>query len=664
VRLNCWCESVIIETDPEDSEPLRLAIGFLSQTLVVGASSSGARPSSGVVRLIRAPFGVLLPFYPFLCATAALVISWFKMPFAMAVAAPLILGAAVPPVRRALRILISERRTNVDFLDSVAILVSVARGQLFTAALIGWMIALGDYIRDRTAARSRKSVRKLLEFQDALAWVVSDGRISRVPSATVAAGQKVVVYAGEMIPVDGRIVRGRASIDQKTLTGESLPIEKNAGEDVFASTVVRDGKLLVNATRVGEATLAARMVQLVDAAPVGETRMQNHAERLGDRLVAPALLLSGGLFAATGNLDRLLSMLIVDYGTGIRVAAPTTILAAMSQAARKGIIIKSGRHMEQLGNLHTVVFDKTGTLTCGRPELGEVVSFDHHHFPSRKILSLAAAAEARLKHPVAEAILARARQEGVELPDRSNASFQVGLGVQASINGYTVHVGNEKFLNAAGVRINGHSASVSKMNETGWSALLFAVDGEVKGVIPYADTVRGESGPVVTALREFGVRKVVMITGDNSAIANAVASRLGVDDVYSNALPADKAEIVRAMQARGEIVAMVGDGINDAAALAYADVGVSMKHGADIARETAGVVLMEDNLSKLVSAIQISRRAMRTIRQNYGIIAAMNTFAMGLAIPTGLVSPNISTLVSNGSAILASLNAIRPLLID
>jgi Cu2+-exporting ATPase len=651
-RINLWCEAVVIEADA-----LQPVLTMLRVTTVVTAEAEPA-----TVRTVSGPLGWVWRLSGLALATTGAVLSLFGRSTLTALSAPFIAAAALPSVYRAATVAFTQRRLNVDFLDTLAITVSTLNGGWITAAFITWMIALGDWIRDRTAARSKRAISSLLEFQTVFAWVVNGNEITRVPSRQVIAGQQVVVYPGEMIPVDGRIVDGQATVDQKVVTGESLPIDKSKGEDVFASTVVREGNLVLEATRVGDDTIAAQIIRLLDAAPSGETRVQNHAERLGDRLVAPALLLTGSLFAMTRNVDRLLSMLIVDYGTGIRVAAPTAILAAMAHAARKGILIKSGAHMERLAELDTVVFDKTGTLTHGRPEIRDILSFDERRFPSSKILALAAAAEMRLKHPVSEAIVAKAQAEGLVIPERVWSEFKVGLGVESRINGYFVHIGNERFLSASGIRLNAHSRFIRQMSQAGWSTLAFAVDGQVKGLIPYADAIRDESPAVVSALRGFGIRNIVMITGDSAPVAKAVARQIGIDVVHAETLPADKAEIVRCFQQSGAAVAMVGDGINDSPALAYADVGVSMRHGADVARETAHVVLMEDNLWKLVSSIQISRDAMRNIRQNYAIIAGLNSLALLLAIPTGLISPAVSALLSNGSAIIASLNAIRPVL--
>jgi heavy metal translocating P-type ATPase len=460
------------------------------------------------------------------------------------------------------------------------------------------------------------------------------------------------------------VIKGRASVEQKTITGESLPVDRQVGSKVYAATVVREGKLYLRAERVGRETTAAQIVRMVSDAPIGETRIQNYAEKFADRLVAPSLAVATGLCAVSGDVNRFLSMVIIDYGTGIRVAAPTSVLASMIHAARHGIMIKGGSQIEKLNRVDTILFDKTGTLTEGRPHVQSIRSYDERHFPSEKILALAAAAEARLTHPVAEAVLAKARELKVKIPPRSDSRFHVGLGVEVHVNGHTVHLGSERFLRDQNIRLDSAIGDLRQINSYGHSALLLAVEGKIAGAISYADQIRPECSAVIKTLHNRGLRDLTMLTGDNSTVAAGVASRLGLDRFVANVFPAEKAEIVAELQREGRVVAMVGDGINDSPALARADVGIAMKGGADIAREAADVVLMEENLWKLIAAFDVSSDAMKLIRQNFAIIAGLNTLAYALAIPPGLINPGITTLISNGSAILATLNAVRPVMKD
>ena len=657
-KFNLFCASLVVFYDssrPAALAQFQVSLGNASREVIDAAPSQPALPSGNVV-------ASLVVKKPFLWATLYLGITLLQLPILSVAGIPLLIYTAVPTLRRAFMVLKKERRLNVDFLDSIAVVVSVLRGQFFTGAFVTWMINLGDWIRDQTAAKSKRAITDLLEFETASAWVLVGHKVIQKAAADVSAGDTVIVYPGEIIPVDGEILRGRATVDQKTVTGESLPVERSVGDIAYAATSVREGKLTIRALRVRGETTAAQIVHMIEAAPVGETRIQNYAERFADKLVAPTLLLSGGLYAATGNLDRLLSMAIVDYGTGMRVAAPTTVMAAMTHAARQGILIKGGSHMEKLANLDTVIFDKTGTLTRGVPQILDIISYDERRFPRREILRLAAAAEVRLKHPVAQAIVSRAKSERIRIPERVGADFQIGLGVEATVNSYRIQIGNERFFRQKSIGYEASSKQVAALNLQGSSSLLFSVDGKLTGLIAYADQVRPESRDVVRTLHNRGVKHTVMLTGDNHVVARAVAAHLGIEQFFSDMLPAEKADIVQQFQKRGRVVAMVGDGINDSPALAYADIGIAMKGGAEIARETADVVLMEENLWKLLSAIDIAKDAMRLIRQNYAIIATLNTLAMTLAMPSGLVSPNVSALISNGSAILATLNAVRPIL--
>jgi Cu2+-exporting ATPase len=466
-----------------------------------------------------------------------------------------------------------------------------------------------------------------------------------------------------MIPVDGEIIEGKALIDQKTITGEGLPVSRTVGEAAFAATVIREGQITVRAVSVGNQTTAGQIVKLIDSAPVGDTRMQNHAEKLADKLVMPTLGLATATTVITGDFNRFLSLVIVDYGTGIRVAAPTAVLSSMTRAARSGIIIKSGRHMERLAEVDTLIFDKTGTLTSGLPEVGQVITYDNH-LSERKLISMAAAAESRLQHPVAEAIRRKAHLLDCSVTLCNEPKYSVGMGVEAQVEDYTIHIGNERFMRFSDININAATIQRSNLESAGYSCLYLAVDGNLSALIPYADQIRPESQSIIRRLNNLGIKNTIMLTGDNSTVARAVSEKLSISRYVADMLPSDKAEVVKELQRKGHVVAMVGDGINDSPALSYADVGIAMKHGAEVTHESADVVLMEDSLEKLLEAVEIARGSIALIKQNYGIVIGMNSIALALALPGGLVSPSVTALISNGSAILASLNAVRPLVFN
>jgi heavy metal translocating P-type ATPase len=668
-RINYDCSSLVVEYDVAHEPLLRAIVGRLAlmdlddlrglvmpagnqdckPSLVVGAAH---RPEASPSQSLRAPLA--LP-------TLSLLLAFSANPIVRAINLPLMLWNGYPIAMRAWRVWCREGRLNVDFLDTLAILASLAQGNPLAGAIVTWLIKLGDGIRDLTAARSRRAVRELLEFQAKTAWVVRDGAVVSIPAPELAVGDEVVVYPGEMIPVDGEIIHGRALIDQKTITGESLPVTRGQGEAAFAATVIRDGQLTIRAIRVGSQTTAGQIAHLVESAPIGDTRMQNHAERLADRLVVPTLALATGTAALSADFNRFLNLVIVDYGTGIRVAAPTAVLSFMTNAARNGIIIKSGRHIERLAEVDTIVFDKTGTLTHGTPAVRDVLSYQDHITPTH-LLGLAAAAEARLQHPVASALRERAKQLGSNVPPCDETQYRAGLGVEGRVNGYYVHVGNERFMRESNISVRKTALDRAALDEQGCSCVYIAVDGAVGGLVPYADEVRAESRSILQRLHALGVRNSIMLTGDNAVVARAVGKRLGLTRQFADMMPADKATVIQDLQRSGHVVAMVGDGINDSPALSYADVGIAMKHGAEVTHESAHVVLMEDSLWKLVKAVEISKGTIGLIKQNYAIVAGMNTVALALALPSGLSSPVFTAMISNGSAILASLNGLRPLL--
>jgi Cu2+-exporting ATPase len=665
VRINYDCASLVVEYDKSRLDMLEEMLGLFRDlrqddidAVLRYLDPTGA---AGAVGAARGAYVPPAQRWPLALPTVSLALAFSANPLATVVNVPLMLYNAFPIFQRAWTVWSRESRLNVDFLDTLAISASIGQGNMVTGGVITWLIRLGDWIRDLTAAGSKRAVGELLGFQDKMAWIVEDDVIVSIPASRLICGHTVVVYPGEMIPVDGEIVHGHGMIDQKTITGEGLPVARATGEAVFAATILREGQLKLRAIRVGNDTTAGQIARLVDSAPIGDTRMQNHAERFADRLVLPTLGLAIGTAALTRDFNRFLSLVIVDFGTGIRVAAPTAVLSSMIHAARIGIIIKSGGHMEKLAHVDTVVFDKTGTLSHGTPHVVDMLSFNKHISPNH-LLALAVAAETHLQHPVAEALRAKARELNVELPPCDETEYRIGLGVEGRVNGYNMHVGSERFLRQSDIRVDHIAAERAAVDQRGCSCLYVAVDGELAGIVAYEDRIRPKSRQIVKMLHGMGIRDTVMLTGDNAVVADAVGRRLGLTRQVANLMPADKAEVIQALQREGRVVAMVGDGINDSPALSYADVGIAMKHGADITHESADVVLMEDSLWKLIQAIEVSRGAVGLIKQNYAIVAAMNAVALGLALPGGLVSPAVTAVISNGSAIIASLNGIRPAL--
>ena len=576
-----------------------------------------------------------------------------------------------PIVKRAIVSLWRDRKLNIDCLDLMALGLSYGQGKLVTPALVITLHELGDVIRERTARSTETQAGDLLDAIGHYAWVIQEGKPVQISSDRVKVGETVIVYPGEQIPVDGVVLKGSATVDQQQLTGESMPIVAQAGSMVYASTLVRSGQLYLRADRVGEQTRAAASLELLEKAPVHDTRMANYAAQLADQLVVPSFVLAGIVLAITRQPARAASILTLDFVTGIRVSIPTAFLGALNHNTRHGILVRSGRTIEQLADVDTVVFDKTGTLTQG--EL-TVVGIDTpaEGMSAEAVLRLAAATEQRIAHPVAEAITHYAETQNLTIPSRDDWNYEVGLGIRATIEGKAVLVGSERFLRQEGVDLSSLEAKtfplqeicqVEEASETpAWLSLIYvACDGKLAGVIQYADPLRPESPALIRALQASG-REIHLLTGDNPQRARIVAQELGIPPatVHAQAFPEQKAAIVRDLKLAGKTVAFVGDGLNDSVALAYADVSVSFANGSDIAREIADVVLMNNDLATLLEALDIAKETKKLIEQNTFLVVAPNLMALGLATTLGL-NPLIATIIHNGSAITAGLNSLRPL---
>ena len=609
----------------------------------------------------REDHDVSLSYFKKACGAVGLSLVLGGVPvLALAVVYPLLLFICIPVYRRAYRCVRDERRLNVDFLDACALTVGMMTGDVINASLMVMLIHMGDYIRDLTAASSQRTIRKLLDFQDHHAWIVRDGVEIQVRVREIEEGDVVSLNTGDLIPVDGEIIKGELIVNQQVLTGESMPVHKEMGDTTFASTVVIDGSAYVQASRIGDRTKVAQVVRLVEEAPLYETRIQNHAEKFADRLVVPSLITTGLLFAGTMNLAQLAALLTVDFGTGVRVSAPTAVLSSMITSAANGILIKGGSYLEKLYHADTIIFDKTGTLTTGIIHVEDLISFNG--YGNSELLSYAASAEIQMTHPIAEAVVRHAANRDIPLMGRTSVKYIVGRGVRADIQGKQTLVGSLKLMRENGVDIGSPVLEMrDKLVDDGKACLYIAIENKFGGVISFRDQIRKESKQMIDELHRVGVKQVIMLTGDVEQVALPVARSLGIDKCYADMLPEQKAEVVKDLKANGHTVAFVGDGINDSVALSYADIGISVKGGADIAKETAGVILLNENLMNIPKAFEISKQTIGLIKESYWIVGSFNVLAYALAA-VGVVSPVVTTLISNGSAVVACLNGMKPII--
>ena len=592
--------------------------------------------------------------------TALLVVT------ASGLAPPVVTGAAiafaaVPAARRAIAAL-GERRLSVDFLDLAAIVMSVGTGQHATGAFITWLLSIGDLVLDHTTDHARGAIANLMKLDVQDVWRVRGSTTEQVPLRDIVPGDRIVVDAGASIAADGSVVGGVAVVDEKALTGESIPHEKEQGDRVLAATVVLEGQLIIEVERTGADTTAAKIVQILEGVGAKPMTLQREIERKADWLVLPTIGVACAAALLSGQIHRMTSVLITDFGTGIRIAAPTSVLATMTMAAREGVLVKGGQYLERLARTDTIVFDKTGTLTRGTPRIVRVTSLGGLR-PSR-LVGLAAAAEARQKHPIAEAIRQYAIHEGAEVAEAElgSESYTIGVGLAARVEGHTVLVGGRRLMSTHGIPISKAHAATAEQGRDGVSSLFVAVDGCLEGVLGYADELREESHAVVSALRDGGRREIVLMSGDAGATVEAIARSLGIDSAAAELLPADKASAVRDLQRAGRTVAMVGDGINDAPALAAADVGISLDGGTDVALEVADVVLLRGGLSNLPRAFAIADRAMYRVHRGVGMVVAPNVVAMALGA-LGLLSPGMAATINNGSTVIAALVGLGPVLV-
>jgi Cu2+-exporting ATPase len=564
-------------------------------------------------------------------------------------------ATALPPARRMLAAL-REKRLSVDVLDMAAIAISIGTGEPATAAFITWLLGIGDFVLERVSDSARNAMSKLAGIEVDDAWLVRGDRVERVRAKKLRRGDRIRVHTGDRVPADGVVVSGSASVDEKALTGESLPRTRRVGARVLAASVLYAGTIDVEVTRAGSDTAAANILRVLQGAGAKPMTLQRETERIADIVVLPTLGVAAAAGALSTTLTRTTSVLITDFGSGLRIAPPTAALATMTAAARRGVLVKGGQYLERLGKVDTIVFDKTGTLTAGSPQIVDVVATGS--LGVHDALAVAAAAEAPQSHPNATAIRTLARAEGV--PDLSrelrSSDYAIGAGVAAVVGDRRVLVGSRRLLASRGVDTARVAGIVERMRVKGASPVFTVVDGSIELVMAYTDVVRAEAITVLDELRADGRREIVLLSGDAAVSVDAIADALGIRRRKHRMLPEDKAREVRAMQRAGRVVAMVGDGINDAPALAVADVGISLYGSTEAALETADVLLVEGGLSNLPSAFALADIGMTNVKRSLALVIVPNAVAILLAA-TGAIGPGIATVINNGSTIAAALAA-------
>jgi P-type Cu+ transporter len=567
-----------------------------------------------------------------------------------------VLAGGYPIFRNVVRAL-RNRSVTSHALMTLGIVGAVAIGQYAAAAVIVSFMRLADFIEGYTTERSRQAISELLTLAPDIARVERDGHEVEVPAEGVARGEIVVIKPGERIPVDGAVVEGRASVDQAAITGESVPVEKQPGDQVFAATICERGALRVKTDRVGRDTTFGQIIRLVEQAEASKAPVQRFADRFTAYYIPVVLGIAVLTYVIGGSATAAVATVLVACSCAIAMATPITVLAAVGQAATRGIVIKGGRYLEALAKVDTVVTDKTGTLTIGRPEVTDVIALDQE--PEAELLSLAASVERRSEHPLAAGVLRAAERRGLSVPEPMEFEVYPGEGVLASVDGERVACGAERLMARAHAEVpEAVRVRVQALAAEGRSVVLVAKSGHVIGLIALGDTLRPEVPEALAALRALGVRRVLLLTGDRHEVAMALARQLGLD-VQAELLPEQKIRVVEELQRAGHIVAMIGDGINDAPALAQADVGIAMgAAGTDAAIGAAHVALMRDDWLAVPEAIRLGRRAFRTIQQNLWFTAGYNLVGIALAA-TGWLPPIAAAAAQSLPDVAVMLNASR-----
>ena len=534
-------------------------------------------------------------------------------------------------------------------LITIAMFAAIAIGDLFAAGEVAFIMAIGALLEDATTNRAKKGLKKLISLAPTQGRRIRDGKEEMIPAEKIVKGDMLRILPGETVPVDGVIVSGETSVDQSIMTGESLPVDKAAGDTVFCGTINRFGAIDIRATKVGEDSSLQKLIRMVQEAEDKKAPMARIADRVASWLVPVAMLVAAIAGIATQDIVRAVTVLVVFCPCALVLATPTAIMTAIGQATKHGVIIKSGEALEKMGKVDTIAFDKTGTLTYGKLEVSDVLSFAPD-LDEEKLLYLAASAEAKSEHPLGKAIVAYAKKR--DLPLSESAAFQMtsGKGISAEVDGCQLLCGNEKYLHECGVSVTANAAgTLKKLRLQGKASILVAVNGQCVGVIALSDVLRSEASAMVQKLTAMQTN-TVLLTGDNQKTADYFAAQVGIREVYADLLPEDKVGNIAALQKHGRNVCMIGDGVNDAPALKTASVGVAMgSMGSDIAVEAADIALMSDDISKIPYLKRLSGATVKTIKLSITLSMCINFLAVTLSV-LGLLNPTTGALVHNAGS--------------
>ena len=562
--------------------------------------------------------------------------------------------SGIPMLLLAMTRLIREKWISSALLIAIAMVASLLIGEVFAAGEVAWIMALGALLEDWTVERAKKGLRNLINLTPQTGRRITDGTEEVIPVDEIRLGDTLRILPGESVPVDGEIIKGTSSLDQSIMTGESLPVDKEVGDEVFCGTMNLYGAIDIKATSLGENSSLQKLIDLVKAADEKQAPTQRIADKWATWLVPVALAIAIAAWLVTGNLERGVTVLVVFCPCALILATPTAIMAAIGQATKYGVLIKSGEALETLGGLNTLVFDKTGTLTYGNLEVSDVISLKDD-LPSEELLKIVASCEKLSEHPLAKAIVKNAKEAQINIEEPQDFKMYPGKGVACTNSYGKVYAGNSKFLSEYNIDVD-VDCQLDKLKHEGKASIIVALNGEVIGLIGLSDVIREDSKDMIEKLHDLGT-ETILLTGDNSETANYFAGQVGIGKVFGNLLPEEKLSWIEKLKSEGRKVCMIGDGVNDAPALKTADVSVAMGSvGSDVAIEAADIALLGDDIGKIPYLKKLSNSTLFTIKANIAISMTINAAAIVCSV-LGLLNPVTGAIVHNAGSCLVVLNA-------
>ncbi len=564
--------------------------------------------------------------------------------------------AGIPIFKNAI-IAIRYKIVGIDALVTIAVIGAIIIGEYWEAAAVTFLFMLGDYLESRTIEKTRSSIRSLINLAPDKTRVKRDGVEIEIAPEDAAVGDHVIVKPGEKISVDGVIIEGAAYINQSAITGESIPVGKGIGQKVFSGTIIESGYLIIEAEKIGEDTTFSRILQMVEEAQDKKAKTQKFLEKSSRFYTPSIILITIIIYIIVRDIRLALTLLVISCPGALVISAPISIVAGIGNGAKNGVLFKGGDIMERLGAVRVIAFDKTGTLTEGQPKVTKIQAFG---IDENELLKITAVGEAYSEHPLAKAIINKANEMNLDISQKpENTQTITGHGLTFDLNSVSYFVGNTTLMKENGIDISDTEPLFTAQQEQGQTAIWVGANGKVLGIISIADTIRKDAKTLIANLRKIGIRKSIMLTGDNAKVAKAIASETGLDEYHSQLLPQEKVEKLSALQKKYGKAAMVGDGVNDAPALATADLGIAVGGvGSDIAMETADVILMSAEIGKLSYAIRLSRATSRNIKQNI-VFALAVTAALLIGVIWGKVFLSVGMLVHEASVLLVIINAAR-----